>query len=639
MAKRTQLRRLLLLAVVVCLALTGLGYRLVDLQVLRHDELSLKAQQNTQREFLLEPRRGDILDAKGNLLATSLFVKTVCADPTFVGNRQVEVAHAIAPLLQLNEAKLVQALTPRLRAGSTNNAGVTNLYYQYVPLKQKVPLETWERVQVTMNDLSFGMDEKKLPKAEQTFYRNLRQKAIFAETDQLRVYPNQTLAAHVLGYASTEDKRVNDKAVKEIVGMDGIERTFNTKLAGVRGWRLTETDRAHREVVTLRDQDVEARDGFDVVLTIDSVIQHIVEEALAQGMAKHVPISISGLVIRPRTGEILALATLPNFDPNTPGSASPDARRNRVIADIAEPGSVFKIVVISGALNDATVKLTDIFNCEHGRFAFAGRVLHDHEPYDNLTVEQIITYSSNIGAAKVGIKMGENRLYDYIRSFGFAKRTGIPLPGEVSGIVHPLKAWSKVSIAQIPMGQGIAVSRLQMTMAMCAIANQGRLMRPMLIDRLEDGAHNIVAKYSPQPAQQVLSEAAAREMVQALKTVVSPKGTAPKAAMEHYTVAGKTGTAQKVENGVYVHGKYFASFVGFFPADAPEVCISITLDEPRHGGYYGGGTAGPIFKQIAEKVANYLNIRPEDGDGLSETNTVAAPADTHTLKTAAARLR
>jgi cell division protein FtsI/penicillin-binding protein 2 len=382
---------------------------------------------------------------------------------------------------------------------------------------------------------------------------------------------------------------------------------------------------------------VEPKDGLNLVLTIDSVLQNIVESALAEAKEKHTPLSISGIVVRPRTGEILAMATLPNFDPNNPGAAPADARRNRVIADIAEPGSTFKTVVVSGALNDGVVRLSDTFDCEHGHFHFAGRVLHDHESYGVLTVEGIITHSSNIGAAKIGIKLGENRLYDYIHNFGFGTRTGLPLQGEISGIVHPVKRWSKVSIAQIPMGQGIAVTSLQMMMAMCAIANKGVLMQPMLVDRLEDRNHVVVAQYSPQRVRRVISEAAAEQMVTALKTVASPQGTAPKAALAHYTVAGKTGTAQKSGGAEgYLKGKYFASFIGFFPADNPELCISVVMDEPKQG-YYGGQIAAPVFKQIAEAAADYLNIRPEDGGAAPISSTTAPALDNRAVKTAAAR--
>jgi cell division protein FtsI (penicillin-binding protein 3) len=635
MARQLQYRRLVLLALLLGVAFAGLGYRLVDLQVLRFEELSVKARQNTRREFLLEPRRGDILDARGNLLATSVFVKTVCADPALLGNRQAEVARAIAPLLQISENELVQRLMPRME----RNAEGTIVTNHYVVLKRKVQVETWQKIQATMTNLSFGVDERKLPRPEKEFYRDLRRGAIYAEKldDQLRVYPNQALAAHVLGYVGMEERVVDERQMLETEGRDGIERRFNSELAGVRGWRLTETDRPGREVVPLREQDVEPRDGLNVVLTIDSVVQHMVESALAEAMQKHSPLSISGIVVRPRTGEILAMATLPNFDPNNPGAASADARRNRVIADVAEPGSTFKIVVVSGALNDGVVRLSDQFECEHGHFRFAGRWLHDHESYGVLSVENIITKSSNIGAAKIGIKMGENRLYDYIRSYGFGAQTGLPLQGEVCGIVHPVKKWSKVSIAQIPMGQGIAVTGLQMMMAMCAIANKGVLMQPMLVDRLEDCNHKVVAKYSPQSVRQVISEATAEQMVQALKTVVSPEGTAPKAALAHYTVAGKTGTAQKSGGrSGYLLGKYFASFIGFFPADNPEVCISVMMDEPKQAqGYYGGQVAAPVFKQIAEGVANYLNIRPDDGGAPTAAGAIEVPLDNRSLKTAA----
>ena len=445
------------------------------------------------------------------------------------------------------------------------------------------------------------------------FLRNLRTHAIFASPvdDQLRVYPNGSLAAHVLGFVSSDELSVDGQPVMETSGRDGIEMSLNSALSGVPGWRVTEMDRRRQELVALRDQDVTPRDGYNVVLTIDGVIQHIVESALTNAMEKHTPISITGIVLRPQTGEILAMATLPDFDPNNPGVSSADSRRDRVISDIMEPGSTFKIVVVSGALNEGVVQLTDTFDCDHGHFAYAGRVLHDHEPFDLLTTEGIITKSSNIGAAKIGIRLGEDRLYDYAWDFGFGQRTGIPLPGEVAGILHPVNDWSKVSIAQIPMGQGVAVTRLQMAMAMCAIANGGRLMQPMLVSRLLDRNGNVVAQYAPQVIRQVISPATDQFMVEALKTVVSPEGTAPDAALKDYVVAGKTGTAQKAGPGGYLPGKYFASFIGFFPADNPQLCISVVMDDPKEG-YYGGQVCGPIFREIAERCASYLNIPPDE---------------------------
>jgi len=609
MTKRLQLRRVLLVLVLLGLSFAGLGYRLVDLQVLRHDELAALAQQNTQREFWHAPRRGNILDVHGNLLATSIFVKTVCADPTLIGDQQATVARAIAPLLQMNEGELCKKLSPRVRQNEKNEI-VTN---RYVVLQHKVTDETWKKIQLTMNQLSFGVDETKLPGNQRAFFRNLRQGAIFTEPvdDQLRVYPNASLAAHVLGFAGTEEMQINGRQVSQPSGRDGIELVLNSALGGVAGWRITDTDRQHHELAALRDEDVQPRNGLNAVLTIDTVVQHILETALADAMQKHTPISIAGVVMRPRTGEILAMATLPNYDPNNPGASPVDARRDRVVSDVMEPGSTFKIVVVSGALNDGVVHLTDTFDCERGHFAYAGKILHDHEPFGILTTQSIITKSSNIGAAKIGIRLGEERLYDYMCNFGFGVRTGIPLPGEVSGILHPIKNWTKVSIAQIPMGQGVAVTRLQMIMAMCALANNGWLMRPMLVSRLEDRSGNVIQRYPPQRVRQVVSESTAKLMVETLKTVVTPEGTAPGAAMKDYIVAGKTGTAQKVENGTYAEHKFISSFIGFFPADDPQLCISIVMDEPKEG-YYGGQVCGPVFKEVAERCASYLSIPPAE---------------------------
>ena len=616
MTNKQQLRRGLLLLGLLGAAFAGLVYRLVDLQVLRHVELAKLAGNNTQREFWQAPRRGDILDVNGNVLATSVAVKRICADPSLVGNQSSLVAHAIAPVLKLNEADLAQKLTPRVTIKRNRNGQSVTNELKYVRLAARVPEEIWQRVVATMTNLTFGVDEKLLTRTNRTFFRNLRQRAIFAEPDQKRVYPNDALASQVIGFTAVEETNVSGHLLSQITGRDGIELSMDKQLDGVFGWRTTETDRAQRELVALRDEDVHARDGLSIVLTIDSAVQHIVETALADALQKHTPKSITGIVMRPRTGEILAMVSLPNYDPNDPNTIKPGTH-NRVIADVVEPGSTFKIVVVSGALDSGKVKLTDQFDCEHGHFAFAGRVLHDHEAYGMLSTENIITKSSNIGAAKIGIKLGEQSLYDYSWSYGFGRKTGIPLPGEARGIMYPVKQWSKVSIAQIPMGHGVAVTRLQMLYAMAAIANHGWLMRPMLVSRLQARDGSVVQRYAPERVRQVIGEKAYLDILQALKTVPAKGGTAPDAAMKNYVVAGKTGTAQKVENGTYAHGKYISSFIGFFPADNPELCISVVMDEPKEG-YYGGKVCGPVFRDIAERSASYLNI-PMDPKLMTNT--------------------
>jgi cell division protein FtsI/penicillin-binding protein 2 len=590
-------------------ALVVLGGRLVDLQVLRHDELRALAETNTVRTFQRLPMRGQILDIHRNLLANSLPAKIVCADPSLLGSSRPAVARALAPLLQLDENYLSSRLAPRWFESN----GKTNIS-RFVTLKAKVPTDTWEKIKQTMATLYLG-DETKMDSRQRLTNSIVRTKSIFTEEDQIRVYPSQRLAAHVLGFVSND---------VEETGVSGIELALNTELCGIPGWRKTEMDKHQRELVAYRDEDVEPRDGLNVILTLDAGLQAIVESELAVGVQKHNPISASCIVVRPKTGEILAMATLPNFDPNYPGRSPMDAMRNRVITDVAEPGSTFKIVVVTGGLNEHAVSLNEPIFCENGHFAFAKRILHDHEPYGTLTVEQIITKSSNIGAAKIGIQLGQDRLYKYIQDFGFGQRTGIPLPGERYGTVHPLKEWSGVSIAQIPMGQGVTVTPLQMVMAMSAIANKGLLMRPMLVDHLEDTDGNTIVKYKPQPVRQVASLEAIEEITTALKTVPTAQGTAVAAGLDHYTVAGKTGTAQKVEHGVYVQ-KFFSSFIGFFPADNPELCISVVMDEPRDS-HYGGLVSAPVFHAIAERAAAYLNMKPDVETGPSVNQIMMSSA-------------
>jgi len=608
MIQPAQYRRLALSALFLTIAFAGLGYRLVDLHVVRHDDLSREASVRRESTIVHPSRRGDILDARGNALATSLFVKTVCADPTLIGTNQAVVARAIARLLRMNEAELAQKLQPRSYKDRTGKEHAD----KYVPLRRKVTPEEWERIQAAMKNVSFGVDEKKLPRRERAFYRNLRQRAIFTEPvdDPLRIYPGGTLAAHVLGFTAATEKIVEGTAVTELAGRDGIEATFNSVLNGAVGWRQTENDRGSHELVLFREEDVAPRPGLNVALTLDASVQDIVESELAKGMEKNAPLAISSVVMRPKTGAILAMATLPDFDPNQIGTKTPMANlRNRLITDTFEPGSTFKAVVVSAALNEQVVSLNDVFYCENGLFSFAGYTLHDAgHHFGNLSVEDIVAKSSNIGAAKIGMKLGESRLYKYIRDFGFGEPTGILLPGEVRGTVHPVKNWYKVSIAQIPMGQGLTATPLQMAMALGAVANHGRLMRPMLVDHLEDEHKQVVFRYQPQTVRQVISLESARLMVQAMKRVVLPGGTAPRAALEHYTVAGKTGTGQKAPYG---SRKFFSSFIGFFPADDPEICIAVFLDEPDPQRYYGGETAGPVFKAIAERAAAYLGIRPD----------------------------
>lgn len=596
------------------MGLGGLCFRLVFIQVVRHEQLAKLAEGNTQKSIVREPRRGEIYDIRGNLLASSIFAKTVCANPELLLTNQAIVARTLAPLLGVDPSALEERLQRRTRPNPRKDVDKKVVPVEYVVLKRKVREEDWSRIKKAMMGLDFGVKESTLTRKGRRFYRDLRTSAIFVDRveDQLREYPNHELAAHVLGYVGMEEVLTASGRVLRSQGKDGIELILNKSLGGVQGWRESKTDRRENELLAFRDQDVAPQPGKNVVLTLDLGVQDIVESEITTAMRTLDPISIGVVVVRPKTGQIIALSGRPTFDPNRPGDSTPDARRNRLVADTSEPGSTFKIGVVSGALSDHAVAPTDLIDCENGRFSYAGKWLHDTHHYGLLSVEEVIAKSSNIGAAKIGIKLGPDRLREHVVNFGFGQRTGIPLPGEVNGTVHPLNRWSKLSISRIPMGHEVTATPLQTTMAVCAIANGGRLMRPMLVERIVDDQGNDVARYSPQVVRQVVSPHAAKQMVEALKMAVGPHGTGVKAAMEDYTVAGKTGTARKAGNGVYLTGKYFSSFIGFLPAEDPQICIGIFLDEPKTAGnvYYGGQSAAPIFKAIAERAANYLNIHP-----------------------------
>ena len=589
---------MLINASILLVAFTGLGYRLVDLQIHRHDKLRDTARGNTTRTVIVQPRRGDIFDSKGNKLATSRFVKTVCADPVMIGHHYPAVARALAPILGMDVRDLENKLKPRL-IRTPSGAMKPN---RYVRLKRKVLPEVFEEVKKAISEFSIDDPTVAISKEKQRFVRDLRRRAVFADRqeDQLRLYPSRTLAAHVLGFVGGDDHK----------GKEGIEAILDSKLTGARGWRIIEIDKGKRERVERRVQDVSARNGLNASITIDLGIQNIVEQELALAMEKHRAAGVTAIVVRPRSGNVLAMANLPTFDPRHPGDFDASARRNRAVTDTFEPGSTFKAVTVAGALNEGLVTLRTQFHCSNGRLFYAGKILHDHHSYGLLTVEKIITKSSNIGAAKVGMRLGAPRLHQYIRDFGFGSRTGISLPGEVVGIVHPLKEWSKLSISRVPMGHEVAGTPLQVVMMMSAIANGGRLMQPRVVDRLEDEQGRLVLKYPVKTVRQVISPTAAKQVTKALKTVVAQGGTARRAELDYYTAAGKTGTAQKPGRGGYIPGKYYASFVGFLPADKPELCILVAVDEPQ-GEHYGGLVAAPVFKAIAGRTASYLGIAPD----------------------------
>jgi cell division protein FtsI (penicillin-binding protein 3)/stage V sporulation protein D (sporulation-specific penicillin-binding protein) len=365
-----------------------------------------------------------------------------------------------------------------------------------------------------------------------------------------------------------------------------------------------------------------------VRLTIDMNLQNIVETELDAACQEFKPKKAIVILMRPQTGEILAIANRPNFDPNDirtkPASYIQEHEadmKDCAITDEMEPGSTFKMVTAAAALNEHEVQPDSVIFCENGAFSYGGRYLHDHHPYGDLTVEDILVKSSNIGAAKLGMGLGEQRLYSYIRAFGFGERTGVALPGEIPGLVYPPHRWSKLSITRIPMGQEVAVTPLQTIVALSAIANGGRLMMPQIVHDITDGEGHVVSSFPPVEIRRVVSSEAAREVTKALIQVVSPRGTAALAKVSGFVAAGKTGTAEKIDpKGGYMPGKYIVSFCGFLPADDPAFVCLVMLDDAqtKPDQDYGGLVAGPIFSRIGEKVARYMNLEPQAEEPASE---------------------
>ncbi len=590
-----------MVGIVLLVGFLPVGARLYLWQVEQRDEMLAKVGDHTKKQ-VLEGYRGNILDAHGAILATSLPKKTLVADAMLLSS--LDLPATVAPAIVAKTAEVIGVNERQIWDRFNRNS-------QYVIIAHKVDEAVFNRLTNEISRLDFGVDLRQLSSKQRAKLKQARLSAIYADDKDefVRVYPNGQLGAHVLGYVDGSHR-----------GLTGIERQFDSLLRAYDGARVTERDALGEALWIYKKEEILPHDGFDVQLTVDQVIQGALEEELQNVMDERQPDAAMGIVMRPRTGEILAMAACPTFDPNAPGKKFPgdtelaalDRLRNRCIADVAEPGSTFKIVTVAGALDKGVVTLSDAFDC-HMPWFFCGVPLRDSHHYGTLTVKEIITKSSNIGAGKIGAtRLGQQRLYDYMRAFGFGSRSGVQLPGEVNGIVHPPKAWSAISIAHIPMGHEVAVTPLQMITAMSAIANGGLRMQPMIVSGVRDRSGQLVGRFNPKPACQVIRKETADLMVEALTTVTEKGGTGTRGAVPGFDVAGKTGTAQKLEGGHYVQ-KYYSSFVGFFPARQPEICILISLDNPHDpkGEYYGGAIAAPVFAAVAGRVAKYLSVRPD----------------------------
>jgi cell division protein FtsI (penicillin-binding protein 3) len=557
----------------VCLAFTalfsGFSFRLIYLQMIKHDEYAGLAAEKHVYKQIIYAERGAIFDANNEVLAHNVPVETVVADATHLNNLD-----AIIDLVGNGLKISARELAAKLRGGR-----------RYIVIKREVP-----------EALAAELREKLRA-------RNLR--GIYFEHDAARIYPNGSMLCHVIGFTDFDHR-----------GIQGVEASMEEYLHGQDGYRYIEHNRAGQEIVLYRGQERAPRNGYQVHLTVDLNLQNIVENEIDSAMREYAPQKATIILMRPQTGEILAMANRPNFDLNLRADAKPEQMKNRAIIDMMEPGSTFKIVTAAAALNEHKVRPDSMIFCENGVWNFGGSALHDHRPFGELSVQDILVKSSNIGAAKLAFSVGEQKFYEYIRSFGFGERTGIELPGEISGLIRPPQSWSKISITRIPMGHEIGVTPLQMTVAMAAIANGGKLITPRIVKSITSDDGKTLSSLSPVVLRQAISPQTARQIGDALRGVVSDRGTAAAAAVPGFTIAGKTGTAQKVDpKGGYEKGKYVVSFIGYLPADHPEFVGLVVLDDAHTSKpelNYGGLVAGPIFSRIAEQAARYLDLQPRE---------------------------
>ncbi|MEI8234459.1 MAG: penicillin-binding protein 2 [Verrucomicrobiota bacterium] len=594
-------------AIIACFGLigcfTGFSARLVYLQVDQHEKFErLAAEKHVKKQEILAGR-GEIRDVNGELLAANEPLNTLVADGSVIAAGKVppsEIAALLAGPLKMDRAKLL----PKLDTSR-----------KYVVLKRSLTEGEAAAVFQCLEDY-----QKRTQKAV---------RGIFPEPDSRRVYPNNEALCHVLGFMGEKRTQINGVEETERMGVEGIERSMDKWLRGYDGFRYIERDRTGKEIVPYRGQERTARDGYNVRLTIDMRIQHIVETELNDLFKQYRPEFATAIMMEPKTGRILAMANRPCFDPNDlsrgstqngkPLEIKHETMKNCAVINVVEPGSVFKIVPVSAALNDKLVTLDTMIGLEGGRWSYGGKILKDHGHCDHpdLSVFDVVVKSSNIGAAKLGMRLGEQRFYEYVRAFGFGERTGINLPGEVAGIVHSPKSagWNVLTITRMPMGQGVCVTPIQMVAAMSAIANGGKLMMPQIVDSVVDGGGKSIVDFSPVQLRQVVSEDAAAKLRSALKEVISKRGTAFPATIPGYSAGGKTGTANiaKPNGGGYYDNRYVTSFVGFFPANDPQVVCLVMAYDPKAAENltYGGLVAGPSFSRIGEQTAHYLNLPPD----------------------------
>jgi penicillin-binding protein 2 len=552
--------RLYLLGTLLLLWFGAICLRLVHLQIFQYGVFEQRASHQQQRTIEISPKRGIIYDRAGRELAMSISVDSGFAVPTEIP----DLTQTISLITRITKDDPREVLA-RCKASRS-----------FCWVARKASAETAERIKA------------------------LNLKGVYFEKESRRFYPKRELAAQVLGYVGMDDE-----------GLSGIEREYDEQLRGKPGRMLIQVDARRKNFNRIERQP---DPGENVVLTIDQNIQYIAERELETAMEQTHAHAGTVIVANPHTGEVLALANRPTFNPNLSRKITSEALKDRAVSDVYEPGSTFKLVTISAALEEKITNPSEVFDCQMGSIVVNGMRIRDHKAFGLLPVSDILARSSDVGAIKIALRLGEERFYKYIRAFGFGQQTGIELPGETRGLTKPLNRWSKVSIGAISMGQEIGISPVQLAAMVSTIANDGVWVAPRIVAaRTEPRSTPQTIAFQPGAQRRVLSPLVAAEMKKMMEGVVQgPHGTGRKAILEGYSAAGKTGTAQKVDPGTHTYSRtnYVASFAGFAPVNNPAITVAVILDSAV-GLHQGGQISAPVFQRVAQQVLAYLNV-PHD---------------------------
>lgn len=553
--------RIFLVGLMFSIFLALIGTKAVYLQVFCGSWLSERASNQYERSFACRGKRGSIYDSNQREVAVSIDVTSIAAYPKNVKDVP-STAKSLAKSLKIDPGQLTKKLTAKR---------------SFVWIKRHVtPNEAKEVRVLKLPGIDFFPEHK-------------------------RFYPMKTLFAQVVGFSGMDGR-----------GLEGIEFYYDSYLKGADYQLTVLKDALGRGFGVEKSWDADYS-GNNLVLTIDRAIQYIAEKSLEKAVLEYSAKSGMVVVMSPKKGAVLALAHFPFFNPNSLKDFRPEVWRNRSITDPFEPGSTMKIFLAAAALESGGCTPNTIFFCENGAYRIGRNTVHDTHSHGWLSLQQIVKYSSNIGAVKVTEKIGPEVLYETLHDFGFGLKTGIDCPGETTGSVSHYRRWSKIDTGAIAFGQGVSVSAIQLITAACAIANDGILMKPYIVQAISDPNGRLIKSFAPCKVRRVVSEQTAKTVRRIMTTVISSGGTGEKAALEGYSVCGKTGTAQKTDpNGGYARGKYVASFIGFAPEDHPELAILVLIDEPRKN-HFGGIVAAPAFREIAHETLHYMNINPRQG--------------------------